>query len=721
VNPHPSLALRRTCPLSVALLTLLTLSFATPARAQVEQLCLSLNESAPGNEYLSVNVKGGLEGHAAYTIEAWIYPTSYAGFPTIVGNDYSVSYWLGLNTIGKVRFYPRGGLFVDTPTSVPLNRWTHVAAVYNSATGYTIYLNGQLELTGNTIVGAVGVSAGDLRIGADRESGGPAYFWRGYLDEVRIWNSARTGPQIRETMLTGCGRPSAFGSGVYDALEASWTVEGAAIPSMAEFGLTPVNVAAFVNGDISTHTTFDDPFGPPIAPGLALLVNGTDDHAVLPVTENFVRGVTVMAWVAPTNLSNFPTIAGRDFMTSFWLGITPTGRLRFYPRGGTPVDGVTEIVAFGRWTHVAATYDGTRTVLYVNGLVDRISTAVAGPVGANGRNVWIGADNGASGLGFPFAGTIDNVKIAQGALSQEAVREEMFLGLAGIVSPFNTLDQDGVSVSMYHVEFERGENLSIPGSAARLVRAGTAAVGYSMDVAAQDIHVFRTQVGGIGPVAANVQGFIDVPLAQTVADLQVFVSAPFTALENTRVFLRSPLGTDIDLVANGAGLGNDLLTVFDDKAAENLATSYAPYHTGIKPSEPLSTFYGQWAQGTWSLILLSDAPDIAGLWAWGLRINGVVVDAGPPGAPSTAALRLSGPNPVRGAATLAFDLARTASVDLALYDVTGRRVRSILAGERSSGTHRVGFGTDGLDSGIYFARLVVGGVQRHEVKITVLR
>ena len=181
---------------------------APPARAQVQQICLALNEGGSGSEYLSVTEKGGLEGNAAYTIEAWVYPTSWAAYPTIVGNDYTVSYWLGLNTSGHIRFYPRGGSLVEGANVVPLNTWTHVAATYNSASGWAIYFNGLLDGTGS-LTGAVGTSANDLRIGADRSLGAPAYFWHGYLDEIRIWSSARTMAEIRETMFTGPCRPVA--------------------------------------------------------------------------------------------------------------------------------------------------------------------------------------------------------------------------------------------------------------------------------------------------------------------------------------------------------------------------------------------------------------------------------------------------------------------------------------------------------------------------------
>ena len=50
--------------------------------------------------------------------------------------------------------------------------------------------------------GPIGSSAGDLRIGADREGGNASYFFRGYLDEVRIWG-VRASTELGNMWLTG--------------------------------------------------------------------------------------------------------------------------------------------------------------------------------------------------------------------------------------------------------------------------------------------------------------------------------------------------------------------------------------------------------------------------------------------------------------------------------------------------------------------------------------
>ncbi|NNE47169.1 MAG: PQQ-binding-like beta-propeller repeat protein [Rhodothermales bacterium] len=67
------------------------------------------------------------------------------------------------------------------------------------------------------------------------------------------------------------------------------------------------------------------------------------------------------------------------------------------------------------------------------------------------------------------------------------------------------------------------------------------------------------------------------------------------------------------------------------------------------------------------------------------------------------------PNPVRSDANVRLSLPNESDVSLALYDVLGKRVRTIVAEPRSAGRHRFLLGTDGLASGVYFVRVALDG------------
>jgi len=102
--------------------------------------------------------------------------------------------------------------------------------------------------------------------------------------------------------------------------------------------------------------------------------------------------------------------------------------------------------------------------------------------------------------------------------------------------------------------------------------------------------------------------------------------------------------------------------------------------------------------------------------------------APPDGAPVHPAItRLDGawPNPFNPATTIRFSLASRERVRLAVYDVSGRRIRSLQEGTLPAGEHELVW--DGRDaaghrqaSGVYFVRFRAGG-QQQELKLVLLQ
>jgi hypothetical protein len=81
--------------------------------------------------------------------------------------------------------------------------------------------------------------------------------------------------------------------------------------------------------------------------------------------------------------------------------------------------------------------------------------------------------------------------------------------------------------------------------------------------------------------------------------------------------------------------------------------------------------------------------------------------------PTVTRLAFAQPNPFRGEAQIGFSLAQRSAVELAIYSVDGRRVRTLVSGLREPGEYRQAW--DGRDdqgspasAGVYYARLVAG-------------
>ncbi len=96
---------------------------------------------------------------------------------------------------------------------------------------------------------------------------------------------------------------------------------------------------------------------------------------------------------------------------------------------------------------------------------------------------------------------------------------------------------------------------------------------------------------------------------------------------------------------------------------------------------------------------------------------------------SETGLEATYPNPSNPSTTIRYSLQEKGLVALIIYDVLGRRVRTLVSGEMGSGSHSIVW--DGMDdhgkivaSGVYFVRLVArskGGVKQFTSKILMLK
>jgi hypothetical protein len=89
------------------------------------------------------------------------------------------------------------------------------------------------------------------------------------------------------------------------------------------------------------------------------------------------------------------------------------------------------------------------------------------------------------------------------------------------------------------------------------------------------------------------------------------------------------------------------------------------------------------------------------------------------------ALRIDGSNPFADAVRVAYEISAAGRVDLAVYDVGGRRVTGLVEAALAAGVHRAEWDLkdkdgDRVASGMYFVRLASPGCRAVE-KVMVLR
>jgi hypothetical protein len=201
------------------------------------------------NDYVNVNDAATLDVTGSYTIEAWIRPSTFSFLRGIVSKYHSPN--------------SRGPILRLTPTSpytgidaaefsssnglLTANTWYHVASVI-SGSNVSIYINGSLAASGTTSY-VTQANSDPLRIGVDYLTDGNRY-WSGYIDEVRIWNTALSSGTIStwRNQLVTASHPN------YSNLKGYWKFDEGSGTSATD-GSGNGNTGTLMNGVAYSYTT----------------------------------------------------------------------------------------------------------------------------------------------------------------------------------------------------------------------------------------------------------------------------------------------------------------------------------------------------------------------------------------------------------------------------------------------------------------------------------
>jgi hypothetical protein len=305
-----------------------------------------------------------------FTIEAWVYPTSFTGWsyldglnikPTLIGNNAfnsSTNYWsFGLTTTGSVHFAYFNGSAQGAGTSAAanLNAWNHIALV-KSGSSVTLYLNGVGTSIGN-VSGTPQSSTGTpLTIGA----GNNAYI-NGYVSNLRVvkgtavYTSNFTVPTTSLTVIAGTSL--------------------LALQSNRLIDTSTNNLIITRSGDVSVqaYSPFraKDIYSASVVGGSAYF-DGTGDYlsAIVgsaPGTGDF----TFESWAYFTNLSAarliFTTRSGNT-TDGLQVQLTTGGQWKVGYAGIDFISTATGTGTVNQWYHVAVTRASGTVTLWVNGI-----------------------------------------------------------------------------------------------------------------------------------------------------------------------------------------------------------------------------------------------------------------------------------------------------------------------------------------------------------------
>ncbi|HET8948766.1 MAG TPA: LamG domain-containing protein, partial [Candidatus Polarisedimenticolia bacterium] len=477
----------------VTLLTLAALPFVHPRRTGADACS---PEAPPGNYGLDLDGQGAYVdlgapaslGATVFTLEAWVRRQgpglaadtgAVQAIPILArgreeagseGNDLDLNWFLGLRAgdgvlvadfedVSDGSNHPVAGT-----TPVVPNVWAHVAAVYDGAT-WRLYLNGGLEAT----LAVGGTPRSDSRahaaIGTALDStGAPQGWFDGVVDEVRVWNVARSQAEIQSGATAAI--PSAPG------LAGRWALDeglgSVALDSSGGAGHGAITAGVSVRGT---------PFAPQAEPlaDHALEFDGATSSVAFAPSPSLGLGVfTLEAWfnrrgagvpvtTGADGVVAIPLVArGRDETDgdatdlNWFLGLRASDGVLVadFEDAATganhPVAGVTPVVS-GRWNHAAAVFDGATWRLYLNGVLEAEAASPFAPRTDSLAPAALATALDAAGTpaGF-FDGALDEVRIwsvaRSGAAIQDGLKREITSG-TGLVARYGLGEGTGTTIT----------------------------------------------------------------------------------------------------------------------------------------------------------------------------------------------------------------------------------------------------------------------------------
>jgi hypothetical protein len=385
---------------------------------------------------------------ARFTVAAWIRPDATDRPMAIVSKMRNLPGHYQKNL--ELRLDPGGRLFLHVPSgqgweaatgvrAVPAGRWTHVAATYDGARAQ-LYVDGARD--GQPFAVRYAQTQTETWIGARPESGGadgrtpsgPTFFFVGAIDDVRVWDrplgdaeiaavaaqaSAMPAPPPGPVAGPGPGHGPGHGPGPVPGPQASpvavYPLDGDAREAMGG-----------ADGKLVGTKPAENRAGTPRA---ALAFAGKDhvDLGVRTEPERF----TLAVWVRPAKGKEqviFSKLSANPDARERWLELRtdPFGRIVLKVPNGSAFDNsvsTTQKLPANRWTHVAATFDGDRAALYLDGALAGEARVV--PFEASSGPAFLGARPDPQGKRAKFApafeGRLDDLRIFRGALGQDDV------------------------------------------------------------------------------------------------------------------------------------------------------------------------------------------------------------------------------------------------------------------------------------------------------------
>ena len=381
-------------------------------------------------------------GTDALTIEMWVYMTAYpANYSVLAANrpynsGNNTTWFTGLFSTGVFRFSDSlGSVNIDSPAgAVPLNAWTHLAAVRSSTgtNGVVLYING-IAVAQGTCALNFSTTTNPVIIGTSYDPSN--YYIKGYISNLRIvkgtavYTSAFTPSAVPLTAITNTSLLT-FQSGRFvDNSANGFTISTNGTPNIQRF--SPF-AATYYQPSVVGGSGYFDGSGDflSFATNQAPLLLGSSDFTFEAWVYRSSGTGTATIFCGQSDLN---TVAGSGYV--FYVSSGSSSDLYI---GGTGYGISSPNPSVGVWAHVAWARTGGVYSTYLNGA--RVATRSDLGTGAvnNGATTYAPSLGAFSNGGSPLAGYIADARLIKGSGGYNASSSTITIPTAPLTAVSNT-------------------------------------------------------------------------------------------------------------------------------------------------------------------------------------------------------------------------------------------------------------------------------------------
>lgn len=698
----------------------------------------------------SISLKG--QTGDSITVETWIKHDGNSDENAFILNKTepdAMGYDLSLVGSGeevpvKFRFGNFGGS-ITTETGIKADRWTHIAATYDG-TNLSIYVNGELD-NQKSEDGSISNGDTDLVIGSSHARN--ERFYSGRIDEVAIWGTARSKSEIQESYkeeLTGNERklkaywrfndarkgvmknrstghtyrhadaylagdaelsapgifplpPAIYAKAYSDSVSLKWYARYDNLSDDDEFtvyrsedrdestrsSLTTVGsaVSSYQDNTVLNNTNYlyeatytnavgqesDYAHPAPVTPsmnrfGNALFLDGDKDYGKVtdrPSLSENGQSISVEAWINRDGNSDpdayiinktEPDAMGYDLQL-IGSGEEVPVKFRFGNFGG----GITSnaMIPVNSWVHVAATYDGNTLSLYINGELDKEKTE-DGVISDGDTGFMFGTTNAAN-ENF-YSGMVDEVRLWRDVRTKDEISNNYNKELMG--------DEEGL---IAYWRFNES--------------AGTTPL-LAASERPKTLMLF-------GDTYLTPHNFSDNP--------------PMFSTETDTITVKTDTSRTFDYSATAPAHGAQIEDYGLNQNPDFVSIDTTNGELAVNPSDE--------DVGTYDFdIIATDTDDRQTTFDITLVVEMTTSNESEGALPQEYSLKHNYPNPFNPSTVINYELPQNSEVQLEVFDISGRKVRTLVDEQQPAGEHQVRFNASSLSSGVYFYRIDAGSFQK---------